>query len=220
MRTLFPLFSSHLDLAHAYWGRLLQQGDTAIDATCGNGHDTLKLAQLLSKGGHVIGLDIQPQAIFKTRQLLEANLSLAECSQVTLLEQSHTQFPDLSRACVRLIVYNLGYLPGSDKTIKTHTSTTLISVQAALELIAPGGVICITCYPGHKEGKEEQTALLAFVSSLPTPLWNICHHQWANSMTSPSLLLIQKQLQTPRAHHGNRTYIINIDISPELSLSR
>jgi hypothetical protein len=203
MHTEFSLFSSHLDLAHAYWSRLLQAGDTAIDATCGNGHDTLKLAALLSGKGTVIGIDIQPQALAKTHQLLTSKLTPEELSQVTLYEQSHVQFPHLDTASVRLIVYNLGYLPRSDKTIKTQESSTLQSVRAALELIVPGGAVSITCYPGHPEGKEEQTALLGFVSSLSPRQWNICHHQWANSPLSPSLLLIQKQSLNTRAHHGN-----------------
>ena len=56
----------------------------------------------------------------------------------------------------KLIVYNLGYLPGSDKLLTTKTSSTLLSVEKALSLIAPNGAISITCYPGHEEGKKEE----------------------------------------------------------------
>ena len=69
----FPLYRSHLDLAHTYWKQVVSSGDWAIDATCGNGKDTLKLAQLLE--GRVIGLDIQGEAIEKTRALLKKRAS-------------------------------------------------------------------------------------------------------------------------------------------------
>ncbi len=167
-----------------------------IDATCGNGKDTLRLAQLLlplGEKGQVIGIDIQPIALIQTRQLLAAHLSHAELDRVTLLEQSHATLPSFPDAIVRLVVYNLGYLPGSNKSVKTQWETTLESVEAALKLLAPGGIISITCYPGHPEGKEEQTKLLEMTHALPTQLWNICHHRWVNSATSPSLLLLQKK---------------------------
>ena len=83
----FPIFNSHLNLAHHYWERLLRPGDWAIDATCGNGNDTLKLAQILGEGG-VIGIDIQQEAINKTEALLYCahssfvNLGSARQSQI------------------------------------------------------------------------------------------------------------------------------------------
>lgn len=192
MHTQFPLFSSHLDLAHAYWTRLVCPGDTAIDATCGNGFDTLKLASLLKEGGHVIAIDIQPDAIEQTRLRLEEHAAKQPLAKVSLYTQSHVEFPHLNHASVRLIVYNLGYLPRSDKAIKTQASSTLASVQTALDLIMPGGAISITLYPGHLEGMEEQTALLQWARALSPNQWNLCHHQWIHSATAPSLLLIQK----------------------------
>lgn len=195
MHTPFPLFSSHLDLAHHYWEKLLKPGDTVIDATCGNGKDTLKLAQILlplGPGGKILGMDIQQEAIARTRQLLHTHLSLNEISQISLYEQSHAEFPPLPPASIRLIVYNLGYLPGSDKKIKTLKFSTLTSLSHALELTAPGGAISITCYPGHPEGEEEQEALVKMTSHLSPHCWNVCHHQRLNSPLSPSLLILQK----------------------------
>jgi len=94
---------------------------------------------------------------------------------------------------VRLITYNLGYLPGGgDKSLTTKVETTVESVRKALKLIQAGGAISITLYPGHSEGQREETQLLSFIKKL-TPLeWNCCHHQWLNRNKSPSLLFIQK----------------------------
>jgi SAM-dependent methyltransferase len=189
----FPLFHSHLDLAHRYWEKILQEGDFAIDATCGNGNDTLKLAEILQKKGSVIGLDIQEEAIKRTRALLQSHLTEETLSRIHLYNQSHADFPPIaSQHPIRLIVYNLGYLPKGNKQLTTLTESTLDSLSKALELVVPGGAISITCYPGHEEGAKEEKALLETVERLSPMLWNVCHHTFANRKASPSLLLIQK----------------------------
>jgi SAM-dependent methyltransferase len=189
MHSHFPLFRSHLDLAHQYWEKLLQAGDWAIDATCGNGHDTLKLAEILkNKNGGVIGIDIQPEAIEKTQHLLGEY-------DVELYCQSHADFPLLAKEKpVRLIVYNLGYLPGGNKAVTTMAESTLTSVRKASALIVPGGAVSITCYQGHAEGAKEQQALLQELAEWPREVWNICHHTFPHRLLAPSLFLIQKSV--------------------------
>lgn len=184
----FPVFNSPLDLAHSYWERLLRSGDWAIDATCGNGHDTLKLTQIDGIGG-VIGIDIQPEALRSTQALL------GQRPNVHLYCQSHTDFPPLaSENPIRLIVYNLGYLPGGNKQKTTLTPTTLESVRKALQLVLPGGAVSIICYPGHPEGMVEEKALLGLISGLSPQEWNVCYHTFQNRQLSPSLLFIQKNI--------------------------
>jgi len=190
MQARFPLFSTPIDLAHHYWKLLLLPTDTVVDATCGNGKDSLFLARLIPEG-ILIALDVQQTALDKAYQYLAENLSSEQLTRIKLLLQSHASFPPLAR--VKLIVYNLGYLPGGNKEITTQTATTLSSLQAALTLLAPGGAVSLTCYPGHPEGKREEEALLEVVKTLPSAEWNICYHQWTNRSTSPSLLFIQKQ---------------------------
>ncbi len=195
MQQNFPLFQSHLDLAHGFWRRLLNSGDMAIDATCGNGNDTLVLAEILSEkgGGEVIGIDIQEGAIQATRELLQTQLSPAMLDKVHLFHQSHSDFPQMAKtAQVKLVVYNLGYLPRGNKELTTLTGTTLQSVQSALELILPGGAVSITCYPGHAEGAKEEMALHEMFSNLPSALWNVCIHSFPNRKKAPSLILIQR----------------------------
>lgn len=183
------LASNPLYLAHRYWASLLSPTDTVIDATCGNGHDTLKLAELVPQG-IVIALDIQSAAIERTQELTQNH------PHVHLFQQCHTTFPSLtSKHPIKLIVYNLGYLPGSaDKNLTTITLNTLFSVKNALSLVMPGGALSIMCYPGHSEGEKEETALLTYISALPKSEWDICHHKWVNRRSPPSLLIIQKKL--------------------------
>lgn len=198
MHRNFTLFQSHLDLAQSYWADLLQRGDWAIDATCGSGHDTLKLAQLVREEGGVIGIDLQEEAIAKTRGLLEGSLPFDALSRIHLYTQSHCHFPQVAaEKPIKLIVYNLGYLPGGDKQLTTMAQTTLESVSKALNLLQPGGACSITCYPGHAEGAVEERALLEMAATLPPSLWNVCYHAFPNRQRSPSLILIQKNSLQP-----------------------
>jgi methylase of polypeptide subunit release factors len=182
----YQKFSAHLDLAKFYWKTHIKQGDMAIDATCGNGHDSLFLAQLpLSI---LFSIDIQPEAIESTKNLLEKHEVL---HKVSLHCQNHNSFEKLPlTSSLKLIVYNLGYLPGKDKTLTTQTASTLTSLQAALLILGKGGALSITCYPGHLEGEKEQEAILSWAKSLDPKKWLICHHQWVNRYRAPSLFWI------------------------------
>jgi tRNA A58 N-methylase Trm61 len=67
---------SLLELAHASVQRAVKPGSVAVDATAGNGNDTLFLAGLVGTSGLVLAFDIQPEALEKTRAVLE-NAKLA-----------------------------------------------------------------------------------------------------------------------------------------------
>lgn len=193
----FPLFPSHLELAHGYWERLLQPGDCVIDATCGNGFDTVFLATMLGKSGmpfHLIAIDKQKSAIKSTQEHLQKNLGNTALTHVHFFEQCHSSFPEsVLPESVKLIVYNLGYLPKGDKAVITVASSTIASLNAALQLLQAGGVISVTCYPGHTGGDEEEKAVIEWASKLDSEMWNCTHHARLNKHRAPSLLLIQKR---------------------------
>lgn len=191
----FPLFSSHLELAHQTWHRLLSPGDTVVDATCGRGHDTLALSQLvLADGisGYVWGLDIQPSALAATHRRLAATLTPQQLARVTLHLGDHaTPPPALLSHSLKLVVYNLGYLPGGDKTLVTTSENTLLSLHTFASHITPGGAISVMCYVGHPGGQTECDAILAWASTLPRH-WNVCCHRWLNAENAPLWLLLQR----------------------------
>lgn len=179
------IFSPHLHLAKKYWHAHLSPADLAIDATCGNGHDTLFLSEFCQ----VIGLDIQMRALQNTEELL-----LKHERKAALHHLSHDQIDTLLLPQPpRLIVYNLGYLPSGDKKITTQTETTLISIEKGLKMLAPHGALSITCYPGHEEGAREEKAIFSFALTLPSESWSVCLHQWLNRPRSPSLIWIVSQ---------------------------
>lgn len=196
MRPLFPLFQSHLDLAHSLWAQIVNRGDCVIDATCGNGHDTLTLGRLVLdtylKEGKVYGIDLQQKAIAATHTLLDLHLPLGWQGQISLHQQSHRTFPnEITPKSVKLIVYNLGYLPGGNKEQTTITDSTLQSLNEAIKLLAPGGAISMTCYPGHPEGAKEQAAIIDLLTQFSPKEWSCTRHEWLNRKRSPQLFLIQ-----------------------------
>lgn len=195
-RPSFLFFQSHLDLAHSYWQRLLKKGSAVIDATCGNGHDSLILAKtaLTETEGFLYCIDLQKEAIETTKNRLKEGLSPASFQRISFFQQSHEVFPSEIPPC-DLIVYNLGYLPGTDHSITTHGPSTLYSLENALSLLNNGGVISITCYPGHEAGFLEKKALLDYSASLSPQEYLVCHHQIENRRLAPSLLLIFKKLK-------------------------
>lgn len=193
---MYPLFNKHLDLSKQYFEKLLKPGDIAIDATCGNGHDTLFIASriLTEDSGALYTLDIQKEALKSAKILLQENIPLTHFGRIHFLEMSHETFPsEIAKNSVKLIIYNLGYLPGGDKAITTESDTTLKSIKNSMELISFEGAISITCYPGHPAGKIEEDLILEFASTLDHRAWNCCHHRFVNREKGPSLLILQKQ---------------------------
>ncbi len=178
------IYSPHLKAAKSYWKELLQSTDLAIDATCGNGHDTLFLSELCQ----VVGMDIQIQALKNTEALLAKHQK-----QAFLHLLSHAQIDTLPLPYApRLIIYNLGYLPKGDKSITTQAGTTIESLQKSLALLTEGGALSITCYPGHEEGLHEEKAVEQWAAELPPDKWSVCQHKWLNRPRSPSLIWIVK----------------------------
>ena len=172
--------------------RYLQSGDIAVDATMGNGHDTLMLCELVGEGGHVIAFDIQQQAIENTQKLLKES-GVIERAQLILDGHEHMG-SYLSECSADAIVFNLGWLPGSNKSIRTHWVTTRQAVNQALEILKPGGICVICVYPGHDEGAEELSKLSEMLMSLPPQRFNVLRQTFINaSPGSPECFIAQKQ---------------------------
>jgi len=177
-------------LATDYMIRSIREGDTVIDATMGNGKDTLFLCGLVGETGHVYAFDVQSEAIERTKErVAEAGYA----ARATLLLAGHETMAEHVKGPVQAVMFNLGWLPGTEHIVTTKTDTTLKAVSAALELIAPGGVVTVCVYPGHEEGTRELEALKQYVSGLSVRTYNVLYHCFVNaSSQTPQLFLIQK----------------------------
>ena len=172
--------------------QVLSEGDTAIDATMGNGHDTESLCRLVGPSGHVYAFDVQAQAVENTRQRL-TSAGLAD--RAVLFHLGHEHMADTVPAPVRLVMFNLGWLPGGDHTVTTRLQTTLSAVDQALRLLLPGGVLVLCAYPGHEEGARELQALISFFSSLPPQQYNVLRQTFLNAGPgAPECFVVQKSL--------------------------
>ena len=170
--------------------RAVRPGDTVVDATMGNGHDTLFLAGQVGPEGHVYAFDIQADAVESTRKLLaEQNLS----DRVTLLCRSHAELAEAVPAGVAAVVFNLGWLPGGDHSITTLCASTEKAVSAALEILKPGGVVTVCAYPGPAEGTRELGMLTDRLASLSNREYNVLRHTFLNAGPgAPECFVIQK----------------------------
>ena len=170
--------------------RLIRPGDRVVDATMGNGGDTVFLAQLVGKQGHVYAIDIQPAAMEKTKERLEAEQLL---ERVSFSLDGHQHLAEFVREPVQAVMFNLGWLPGGNHSCTTLTETTTQAIMQACNCLLPGGMISICVYPGHEEGEREREAVTELCKSLPVRNYTVLHHGFINAKAgTPELFLIQK----------------------------
>lgn len=178
------------ELLHTLFKEHIASGDLVIDATAGNGFDTLFLAEAVGLSGKVIAIDIQEKAISVTTKRLEEAGFLDRAS---LHLGSHTDICEIADGGVpSAIIFNLGYLPGGDRALITRTEQTLPALAAAVEILRPGGCLAVICYPGHLGGDAEAIAVENFISSarnLRTARYGLI----ANGSPAPFLLLSCKE---------------------------
>jgi len=182
------------DLAHHKVGLIIKEGDRAIDATAGNGYDTIFLAEKAGPTGHVFAFDIQEEALKATAgRLKEKGFE----DRVTLIRAGHEQLALYVGGPVSVVMYNLGYLPGGGCRVKTSFETTLNSFGQALGLLKTGGIITIVLYPGHPEGRLEKKELLNVCSKLPSSDYTVLHTGLVNQDNDPpEMIVVQKILFT------------------------
>jgi methylase of polypeptide subunit release factors len=187
-KTLFP---RPTELAHEWLKKIIVAGDHVIDATLGNGHDALFLAQCVGATGRVHGFDVQEQAIeVATAQMLQHGIA-EEVYQWHLL--SHEKMAEVIDDPVKAVMFNLGYLPGADHGVMTVTESTLAALEAASRLVIEGGLMTIVCYPGHVGGDCETESVKSWAMQQGEQ-WHVVHFaKWATKQAAPELIAMQKK---------------------------
>jgi|SRR5690625_504952 len=183
------MFKGIIPFAHQLLRDCVQEGDTVIDATCGNGNDTLFLCQLVGNFGHVYGFDIQKQAIETTQALINGN----GYTNISLIHDSHEKIdqyiPQKLHNKVGGAIFNLGYLPRSDKQIITKSESTLAAINSLLKYIRVGAYIVIVVYHGHEGGKEEKRAVMDYVRQLDQQQYAVIQYQFINQKNNPPFVV-------------------------------
>ena len=167
---------------------VIDKNSIVVDATAGNGNDTLFLAKTSAK--KVYAFDIQQLAIENTTNLIkEADLS----DKCEIILDSHFKFDKYIDEKIRAVVFNLGYLPNADHEITTMAETTLATIKKFLHLEV-GGRIVIVVYWGHKNGKLEKEALLNELQNLDQKEAEVLIYQFINQKNNaPFIIAIEKR---------------------------
>ena len=177
-----------LDLHKHFILTHLKEGDVAVDYTMGNGHDTEFLSKVVGESGHVYAFDIQQSAVDSTAK----NLAAAGCpDNYTLICDSHHNVKNYVTQKVKAGMFNLGWLPGGDKTITTMRETTMPAIEAAIELMDRDAILNIAVYPGHPEGDAEGKMIEEYLSSLSRHKVCATKVKITNSPTSPYFFMIE-----------------------------
>ena len=168
--------------------KVVNFGDFVIDATVGNGNDTEFLSQLVGNNGHVFGFDIQQTAIDSTA----ARLKTAEINNASLICDGHENILQHASAEITAAIFNLGYLPGSDKTITTNSTTTWKAVVDIFSLLKIGGIIILVIYHGHETGKIERDEIETAVATLDPAKTAVLRYEFLNKTNAPYIIAIEK----------------------------
>ena len=168
----------------------IKKGGVAVDFTMGNGHDTLWLSNAVGEEGKVYAFDIQPQALTNSQTLLTKENAP---KNYTLILDSHSNVKEYVTEKICIGMFNLGFLPGSDKSITTKRDTTMIAIEAAIDLLDADGALLIAVYPGHEEGDAEGKMICEYLSTLKRYEYCATRINILNSPTSPYFILIENK---------------------------
>lgn len=176
-----------IPFAHQLLKDSVEKGAVTVDATSGNGNDTLFLSELVGEAGKVYAFDIQKQAIETTKALLEEK----NCHNVHLIHDSHSKIKQYlpSNTEISGAIFNLGYLPRSDKQIITKGDTTIQAIESLLKMLKKGARIVIVVYHGHEGGKKEKDEVLQFASELDQKNFGVIQYQFINQRNNPPFVV-------------------------------
>lgn len=188
------ILKNALRQSHEYIKTVVKSGDIVIDATAGNGNDTLMLAKLVGEQGKVYSFDIQEKAINNTyKKLLDEGV----LDRVTLIKDGH-QNVDIhvtEKGRIKAVMFNLGYLPGGDHSISTKPDTTIQAIEKSMNLIMTGGLISIVVYYGGDTGFEEKDKVMQFVESINAKEFVVMKTSYVNQINCPPFLICIEKLK-------------------------
>ena len=179
-----------LPFARALLEKAITPGDSAVDGTLGNGHDTVMLANLVGEHGHIFGFDIQETAVVNSQLRIKEN-GLED--RVTFYQIGHEHIkesiPRGYHGEITAAIFNLGYLPGGDKSIVTQPETTISAIDQLMDIMAPEGIIILVVYHGHPEGAVERDILLQYVRNIDQKKAHVLQYNFINQANQPPFII-------------------------------
>jgi hypothetical protein len=105
-----------------------------------------------------------------------------------IAEESRQRGPE--RVVLAAAMYNLGFLPRSDRRVITRAQSTLSSLAQAAEALSPGGALTVHAYGGHVGGREELEAVAAWFAALAHGAWEASCYSLCNKPRNPEALFL------------------------------
>ncbi|WP_343342532.1 class I SAM-dependent methyltransferase [Terrisporobacter petrolearius] len=171
--------------------KIIEKGHVVIDATMGNGYDTVYLGNLVGETGKVYAFDVQEEALSSTRKkVVRDNME----HRIELILDGHENLDKYVKEEVSCVVFNLGYLPRAKHMVITKPDTTLQAIKKSLELLKPNGIISIAAYIGHEGGLDEKNHICEYLDNLDQKQYNVLHMEFTNQINNPpQLILVEKK---------------------------
>lgn len=192
------MLQTALHFSHSLLEEILQPGDHVIDATMGNGYDTVFMAEKIGKTGHVYSFDVQKEALLSTKsKLTEQDL----LDRTSLFLQGHETLGTVVDEAqpIKAGIFNLGYLPKSDKSVITLPETTRTAMEEILKRLVPRGRMILVVYYGHEGGEKELDMVQDYCQSLPQEKYNVLKYQFINQKNNPPILYCIEKKVVKRA---------------------
>ena len=192
------MLQTALHFSHSLLEEILQLGDHVIDATMGNGYDTVFMAEKIGKTGHVYSFDVQKEALLSTKsKLTEQDL----LDRTSLFLQGHETLGTVVDEAqpIKAGIFNLGYLPKSDKSVITLPETTRTAMEEILKRLVPRGRMILVVYYGHEGGEKELDMVQDYCQSLPQEKYNVLKYQFINQKNNPPILYCVEKKVVKRA---------------------
>jgi tRNA G37 N-methylase Trm5 len=180
------VLKNSLGQSHDIIKRVVKEGDSVIDATAGNGNDTLFLASLVGKAGKVYAFDIQNAAVENTEKKLS---SAGMLERVTIINDSHHRMDKYVKEEIKAVMFNLGYLPGGNHSIGTKGETTVEALVKAMRLLQDDGIITVVVYYGGDSGFEEKEILMEYIKNIDSKLFTVMKTEFINQKNCPPILV-------------------------------
>lgn len=186
------ILKNSLSISHELVSKVVQPGDMVVDATMGNGNDTLFLANLVGDQGKVYAFDVQQLALDNTKKrLMDAGLT----ERAELILDGHQNVGLYAPQGIKAVMFNLGYLPKGDHNIGTKAETTIAAIESSLGLLCKEGIVMLVIYYGGDSGFDEKNAVMEYFKTLDCKKYSVLVHDFVNQVNCPPIAVcIEKMI--------------------------
>lgn len=176
------IINNPVKLSHYLIENRVENNIRACDMTAGNGKDSKFI--LDNKNPKILyAFDIQKLSQERCKKLI------GQRKNFKFILDDHKNIEKYIEEKIDLFIYNLGFLPKGDKSITTNYKSVIQSLKSCLNLLNENGLILITFYPGHDEGKNEEKYVGEFLKNLDQKTFQVIKYNFYNQINNPPFLI-------------------------------